>query len=183
MFSSFRERIQARKVPLLTDLSRSTYADYLKPMVLLSLYTGMRRGEVFNLKWTDINFERHLLTVQGGGAKSGKTRHIPLNDNALQLLKDWQAQCNRSIELVFTNKDGQKFDHIKTSWKGVLKKAEIRDFRWHDLRHTFASWLVMESVDLNTVRELLGHSELQMTLRYAHLAPEHKAQAVGRLSF
>ena len=170
-----------RKVPLLPDLKTVTFADHLKPMVLLSLYTGLRRGELFNLTWRDINFDQGMLTVQGGGAKSGKTRHIPLNDTALDLLKDWRAQSSKRAELVFANKDGQRFDHVNTSWRAVLKDAKIDGFRWHDLRHTFASWLVMASVDLNTVRELLGHSDLKMTLRYAHLAPEHKAAAVGKL--
>ena len=70
---------------------------------------------------------------------------------------------------------------IKTAWGNLVKAAYIDDFRFHDLRHTFASNLVMASVDLNTVRELLGHSDIKMTLRYAHLAPEHKAAAVEKL--
>ncbi len=72
-------------------------------------------------------------------------------------------------------------DNLHKSWRKISRHADIQKFRWHDLRHTFASWLVMKSVDFNTVRELLGHSELKMTLRYAHLAPEHKAVAVEKL--
>lgn len=71
-------------------------------------------------------------------------------------------------------------DNLHKSWRKILRHADIQKFRWHDLRHTFASRLVMKSVDFNTVRELLGHSELKMTLRYAHLAPEHKAVAVEK---
>jgi site-specific recombinase XerD len=71
---------------------------------------------------------------------------------------------------------------LKTARKNVLKDAKVSKFRWHDMRHTFASRLVMKGVDINTVRELLGHADYQMTLRYAHLAPEHKADAVARLA-
>lgn len=100
---------------------------------------------------------------------------------ALQCLNDWQSQ-SKGDGLVFPNhQTGTRFDNVKKSWASVLKAAEIKNFRWHDMRHHFASKLVMAGVDLNTVRELLGHADIKMTLRYAHLAPEHKANAVAKL--
>ena len=149
-------------------------------MILLFLHTGLRRGEVFNLTWADVDLGRANLTVRGTGAKSQQTRHVPLNTEALAVLKGWRDQT-KSDDLIFPGKNGERFNNIRRSWAGVLDAAKISGFRLHDLRHTFASRLVMAGVDLNTVRELLGHSDYAMTLRYAHLAPEHKAAAVARL--
>jgi len=95
----------------------------------------------------------------------------------LEILVNWKQQTS-SIGFVFPSKDGTRLDNVKKSWDGLLTLAKIEGFRWHDLRHTFASKLVMAGVPLNTVRELLGHSDLAMTLRYAHLAPDSKAAAV-----
>lgn len=164
--------------PLLDGL---TYVDHLRPMVLLSMNTGMRRGELFDLTWDNVDLENSSLTVEGTVAKSKQTRHIPLNREALDLLKDWKKQNSGTTGRVFTNADGERFNNVNTSWAGVLDDAKIKSFRWHDLRHHFASRLVMARVDLNTVRELLGHSDYKMTLRYAHLAPEHKKAAVDAL--
>lgn len=169
-----------RNYKLFPDLNMHQFADHLRPMILLSINTGLRRGEIFSLKWENIDLDHALLTIEGTYAKSGKTRHIPLNSEALQTLKSWREQSSMS-DLVFPNKDGERFDDIKRGWKKIIEKAKIPNFRWHDLRHHFASRLVMAGVDLNTVRELLGHSDMAMTLRYAHLAPEHKASAVEKL--
>ena len=83
--------------------------------------------------------------------------------------------------LVFANPDGSRIGSVKTAWLKVLDDAEIPSFRWHDLRHTFASKLVQRSVDLAVVRDLLGHGDFKLTLRYAHLEPKQKADAVARL--
>lgn len=166
----------------LPDLTKRAFVDHLKPMVLLAMNTGMRRGELFGLTWEAVDLGRALLTVKGQTAKSGTTRHIPLNGEALSALTAWRDESETPHPLVFPSLDGKPFDNIATSWEGLLKLAGIRRFRWHDLRHHFASRLVMAGVDLNTVRELLGHADIKMTLRYAHLAPEHKAAAVAKLT-
>lgn len=174
--SANRWREERHQKPL-ADLRAVPLVDHLKPLVLLSLNTGMRRGEVFNLTWTDIDLQNKVLTVVGDGSKSGQTRHIPLNREALAVLKAWKPK-RATAGYVFPGKDGERLDNVKKAWGGLLELARIEAFRWHDLRHTFASKLVMAGVPLNTVRELLGHADIAMTLRYAHLAPDSKAAAV-----
>lgn len=172
-----------RSYPLLQDLRAAAFADHLKPLVIFSLHTGARRGELFHLTWGDVDLARGNLTVRGENAKSLRTRHIPLNAEALATLRAWRKQAVDVGDdaLVFPGKGGRPLTNTRKSWEALLKEAGISNFRWHDLRHDFASRLVMAGIDLNTVRELLGHSDYQMTLRYAHLAPEHKAAAVARL--
>ena len=152
-----------------------------KPMVIVSLQTGMRRGELFALTWQSVDLVAARIIVHGATAKSGTTRHLPLNSEALAVLRGWHGQVVDNLGLIFPGKGSAAFNNVRRSWEGVLAAAPITRFRWHDLRHTFASKLVSASVDLNTVREPLGHSDYKMTQRYAHLAPEHKAAAVERL--
>lgn len=178
---NYNEHLKARHKPLYPSLSGCVYADHVRPAVILSLHTGLRRGELFSLLWENVDFDRKLLTVIGSNAKSGKTRHVPLNSEALSVLKNWKSQVPNDAKYVFEGKNRKPFHDIRTSWESVLQDAEIINFRWHDLRHTFASNLVMKGVSLNTVRELLGHSDYTMTLIYAHLAPEHKSLEVEKL--
>jgi integrase len=177
---------QARGYPPYPEIG--TFSDHLTPLVVLALHTGLRRGELFGLRWADVALSQRRLMVRGDGAKSGQTRHVPLNREALRVLTTWQQDRHAvhspeaaSSDLVFPSSAGGPLDNVQTAWEGVLKAAGITAFRFHDLRHTFASWLVQAGVDLNQVRELLGHASLTMTLRYAHLAPEHGQQAVDRL--
>jgi integrase len=156
------------------------YADHLTPIVLLAMNTGLRRGELLALRWADIDGVTQVLSVRGITAKSGLTRHVPLNSEARQVLKTWQA-CSPTQDLVFPGPNGKPMFSLKTAWMKLARAAKLSDFTYHDLRHHFASKLVMAGVDLNVVRELLGHSNIGMTLRYAHLAPEHRAAAVEKL--
>ena len=171
-----------RGYALLPDLRAAPFADHLKPLALLSLNTGLRRGELFNLERRHVDLERDLLTVAGDtdGNKSAKARHVPLNREARAVLWDWITH-RQPVGLLFPGRTGGRLDNISNAWERLRKAAKLENFRWHDLRHTFASKLVMAGADLNAVRELLGHASLDMTLRYAHLAPEHKAAVVARL--
>ncbi len=133
----------------LPSLQDCTYGDHLSPLVVLTLNTGLRRGEAFKLTWHNVNFDTQTLTVEGSTAKSDKTRHIPLNREAIQVLKAWRNQTSDN-DLVFPGEDGNPLGNVRTSWGNLRKKADIKEFRWHDLRHDFASKLVMASVPLNT---------------------------------
>ena len=170
-----RERGHAERPEL------STYTDNLTPLVTTLLHTGLRFGEACSLAWSNVDLTTALLTVRGETSKSQITRHIPLNKTVLDALKTWRPEQVDSAAFVFPGKDGERLVDIKTSWREVLKAASIAGFRVHDLRHSFASRLVQAGVDLNTVRELLGHADIKMTLRYSHLAPEHLAAAVAKV--
>lgn len=174
---------EARGYDLYPDIPDNEACDHLLPMVLLSINTGLRQGELFNLSWSMVNLTERSLILSGGITKNSSSRYIPLNDEANQIIQQLYNKSDVKDGLVFPSKDNLPFNNIKRSWSAVLKKANITGFRWHDLRHHFASKLVMAGIDLNTVRELLGHSDIKMTLRYAHLAPEHKINAVKKIDW
>ncbi len=174
---SANEWRKERNKQQLADLRAVTFADRLKPLIIILLNTGIRRGEAFNLQWTDVDLIKKVLTIEGDGAKSSQTRHIPLNREALATLKAWKKQSQK-LNYVFPSASGDRLDNINKAWSNLRAAAKLEAFRLHDLRHTFASNLAIKGVALNTIRELLGHSDIQMTLRYAHLTPDVKAQAV-----
>ncbi|MGY3264583.1 tyrosine-type recombinase/integrase [Lysobacter sp. HA35] len=167
---------RARGKTLLPGITPGAFGDHLTPLVLLAMNTGLRRGELLSLRWSDVEFDARVLTVRPECAKSGRQRFVPLNDEATTVLKKWRSQSIADDARLFG------ISEFKGSWANLLDAAGITSLRFHDLRHHFASKLVMAGVDLNSVRELLGHADLTMTLRYAHLAPEHLAAAVAKLN-
>lgn len=151
--------------------------EHLRPIVIVALHTGMRKGEVLNLKWNDVDFKRNVIYLYQ--TKNEEKREVRMNEEAKTTLIKIKKHPDSSY--IFCNKDGKPYGDIKKSFFTAIKKSGIINFHFHDLRHTFASHLVMSGVDLNTVRELLGHKTLDMTLRYSHLSPDHKQRAVDLL--
>jgi len=170
-----------RGYDLLPSLISCAYADRMTSLVMLSLKTGLRRGESFDLCWDDVDFVKERIVVRGGIAKSMNTRHIPLSPIALRVLKKWKVQAPLEKGRIFPADDGARLDNVRKSFASILESANIVTFRWHDMRHDFASQLVMGDVPLNTVRELCGHADMKTTLRYAHLASDHKVAAIARI--
>ena len=147
---------------------------HLRPIVITALNTGMRISEILGLLWEDVDFNRNQLLIRT--SKNGEPRHIEMNRLLAETLR--QLQRRPQNPYVFGSRAGNPYADIRKSFKAALAAAGIVDFKFHDLRHTFASHLVMSGVDLMTVKELLGHKTIQMTLRYAHLSQGHKKKAV-----
>lgn len=154
---------------------------YLRQLCLLALNTGLRRGELFMLQWENVSLARAELIVRAATAKSNKSRHVALNAAAVAVLREL-AEVKHISGFVFVNADtGKPFTTIKKSWATLAEMAKLDDFTFHDLRHDFASRLVQAGVNLYEVRDLLGHSSITLTERYAHLAPHQKRAAVALL--
>ena len=152
----------------------------LKPTVLTALHTGFRKSELLSLPWDDVDFRRRVVTVRAGYAKNGEARSIPMNDVLTATLK--AIRIDAAVNgLVFCSRNGTPYKSFRSAFEKAVEKARLVDFTFHDLRHTFASRLVMSGVDLPTVKELLGHKDISMTLRYTHLSTDHKQHAVHLL--
>jgi integrase len=143
-------------------------------IVIAAVCTGLRKGEIVHIKWNDIDFANRIIFI--ANTKNGEKREVPVNDFLTATLKS--ITKHESSPYVFCDTEGKPYYDFRKSFATALQKAEIKDFRFHDLRHTFASNLVMGGVDLATVRELLGHKSIEMTLRYSHLSQDHKSRAV-----
>ncbi len=147
-------------------------------MVMLALYTGLRQANVVKLEWLQVNLEQDHMWVNSADSKSRKPIAVPLNHEALAVL---HRQLGKHPSRVFTYR-GKPIANANTrAWRNALKRADITDFRWHDLRHTWASWHRMRGTPTHELQQLGGWKTGAMVERYAHLAPDHLASAVARL--
>jgi integrase len=145
-------------------------SDDLRPLVEFSLATGLRRSNVLNLRWSEVNLQARTVLVYSDEAKGRKRLVLPLNDWAMEVL---DGVRQRDPTWVFASPAGGPYSTPKTGWMSALKRAGIEDFRWHDLRHTWASWAAQSGMPLMVIKELGGWSDIAMVMRYAHLTDSH----------
>ncbi|MFB0562993.1 MAG: tyrosine-type recombinase/integrase [Candidatus Lokiarchaeia archaeon] len=155
------------------------------PIACCAVYTGMRIGEIIGLKWQDVDLERRLIRVgrsSGGNTKNRKVRYIPIHSRLLKVLHECRE--NRKNDLVFPDKGGKmRSRDFRVEMRKASRKAELRKIRVHDLRHTFASNYISKGGNILSLQKMLGHSSINMTLRYAHLAPDFMARDIELLNF
>jgi len=167
-----------KEIERLLSSSNSLY-----PVLYTFLKTGLRKAELINLRWENVDFQRKCILVEsnnGWQTKTGNTREIPLGDDVLSLLKN----LPRKSDYVFLNTQGRKYEyHLTERVKRLGRRLGLENLTVHMLRHTFISHLVMSGVDLVTVKELAGHADIKTTMRYAHLAPEHLRKSIKRLPY
>ena len=147
---------------------------FLKPIVLTTLHTGMRKEELLSLTWDTVDMTHGFIRLKQ--TKNGKVRALPFNEILWSLFSGLRTR--HDVPWVFHDHDGRRYLNVRHAFERACRAAGVADFHFHDLRHTFASWLAMKGVPLATVSTLLGHSSPTMTLRYAHLSPKHLTSAV-----
>jgi len=153
----------------------ATCQEHLRPIVIMALNTGMRRGEILKLKWEDVNLRNGFLMVKD--TKNGESRSVPINATVRALLDGLVRRVDSSY--VFFNRKGKPFKQVTHSFDSACRKAGIMDFHFHDLRHSAASFMAMGGVSLLAIGMILGHKTASMTKRYSHLSPGHLQSAVA----
>ncbi|AJX79912.1 phage integrase family protein [Burkholderia pseudomallei 7894] len=160
---------------LLTELPA-----HLSDMARFSLETGLRRSNVTGLEWSQVDLARRIAWIHPDQAKAKKAITVPLSDTAVDVLRRQlpKRRGPEHIERVFVYRGSAIGQPNTAAWRKALKRAGIRDFRWHDLRHTWASWHVQRGTPLQVLKELGGWETLEMVQRYAHLSADHLARWV-----
>lgn len=152
---------------------------HLRPIVLMGLHTGMRRGEILSLRWEQVDFARE--SIQLLRTKSGKPRPVPMNSVVRNVLLEQRERITDS-EYVFPNRrTGKPLADIKNAFTSALKKAGIEDMRFHDIRHTAGTRMADAGVPITAVSDILGHADVRTTMRYAHATDESRRRAVKAL--
>jgi len=160
---------------------KASPCSYLYPVVVMALSTGARYSEIMNLRWRDIDMKRGVARLEQ--TKNGERRSLPLVAAAFdEVLRLHHTSKAAPSDYLFPRSDGLAPMEIRKHWEAALKSAEITDFRFHDLRHTAASYLAMNGATLAEIAEVLGHKTLQMVKRYAHLSDLHVASVVERMN-
>jgi len=156
--------------------------EHLHPIILTALNTGMRLGEILNLTWDRVYID-HVIDpyIELKETKNNKNRFVPLSDDMIKMFRELKIKNGHS-NFVFLSIHGQRLQSVRKPFENAVKKAGILDFRFHDLRHTFASHFIMNGGDLLTLKEILGHSSLVMVQRYAHLGAAHKRRQINYLN-
>ena len=167
------------RVRLLSECKKSE-SETLYLAVVLALSTGARRMEILGLQWQDIDLQRGFITLHE--TKNGERRALPLAGHALEIMKQHAKVRHVNCAFVFPSKNFKNPIDLRTPFENALKRAEITDFRWHDLRHSCASYLAMNGASLAEIAEILGHKTLQMVKRYAHLSDTHTSKVVARMN-
>jgi integrase len=152
--------------------------EWLRPIALLLVATGMRRGEVLKMTWQDVDLRNCHIVLPGNKTKTGTLRTVKLNELALAV---FSRLPRKSTGLVFSDKDYSTPENVSLAFLRACRRAKVTDFRLHDLRHTCASWMSMKGASLQTVADQLGHKSLRMTMKYSHLAPAFQQTAVSKL--
>lgn len=164
----------------LLDACQGSSNPDLFPTVVLALSTGARRMEIMGLRWPQVDLKRGLITLTE--TKNGERRALPLAGKALELVRERSKVRRLDTDLLFPGSDPKKPVDLRAPWETALKVAEIEDFRWHDLRHSAASYLAMNGASLAEIAEVLGHKTLAMVKRYSHLSVDHTAGVVARMN-
>ncbi len=163
----------------LLEACKESRSKQLYPIVVLALSTGMRKGEILKLTWDAVDLKKGHLTLVD--TKNGETRGVPVAGMALKLLRKHAKVRRIDTQLVFPGREGEKPIEIKEAWEFALDRAKITDFRFHDLRHTAASYLAMSGATLAEIAEILGHKTLAMVKRYSHFSTDHVSGVISKL--
>jgi len=155
-------------------------SDTLRPILIIALNSGMRRREILSLQWTQIDLKARRIRVEK--TKSGKVRFIPINDVLFNELNELRILNGQSPYVSFNPETGKPYVDMKKGFKAACRRAGIEGLRFHDLRHSFASRLIEKGVDIETLRDLLGHHSITVTERYIHSSDDRKRKAVELLN-